>query len=62
MNAVEVHFDDREARVWQVIDPGTEMLLDEGEAGARTYASRCLKATVRIEYRSPRRTTGRASR
>src|ERR1700689_2757902 len=31
MNLVEVHFEDRAARVWQVIDPNTEMLLDEGE-------------------------------
>lgn len=32
MNLVEIHFDDRAARVWQVIDPSTEMLLDEGES------------------------------
>ena len=32
MNLVEIHFDDRAARVWQVIDPDTEMLLDEGES------------------------------
>ncbi len=32
MNSVEVHFEDRAARVWQVIDPSTEMLLDEGES------------------------------
>jgi lipopolysaccharide transport system permease protein len=32
-NSVEVHFDERAARVWQVIDPSTEMLLDEGESG-----------------------------
>jgi lipopolysaccharide transport system permease protein len=30
-NSVEVHFDDRAARVWQVIDPTTESLLDEGQ-------------------------------
>jgi len=33
MNSIDVHFDDRAARVWQVIDPSTEMLLDEGESG-----------------------------
>lgn len=33
MNAIEVHFDGRAARVWQVIDPSTEMLLEEGESG-----------------------------
>jgi lipopolysaccharide transport system permease protein len=32
MNSVEVHFDERAERVWQVIDPSTEMLLDEGES------------------------------
>jgi lipopolysaccharide transport system permease protein len=32
MNSVELHFDDRATRVWQVIDPTTEMLLDEGES------------------------------
>jgi lipopolysaccharide transport system permease protein len=32
MNSVEVHFEDRAMRVWQVIDPDTEMLLDEGES------------------------------
>jgi lipopolysaccharide transport system permease protein len=32
MNSVEVHFDDRVARIWQVIDPNSEMLLDEGES------------------------------
>src|ERR1035438_8149235 len=32
-NSIDVHFDDRAARVWQVIDPSTEMLLDEGESG-----------------------------
>jgi len=32
MNSIEVHFDNRTARVWQVIDPSTEMLLDEGES------------------------------
>src|SRR5580658_25281 len=32
MNAIEVHFDDRAARIWQVIDPSTESLLDEGES------------------------------
>jgi len=32
MNAVEIHFEERAARVWQVIDPSTEMLLDEGES------------------------------
>jgi lipopolysaccharide transport system permease protein len=32
MNLVEVHFDDQAARVWQVIDPATESLLDEGES------------------------------
>jgi lipopolysaccharide transport system permease protein len=32
MNSVEVHFDERAARVWQVIDPSTESLLDEGES------------------------------
>jgi lipopolysaccharide transport system permease protein len=33
MNSIDVHFDERAARVWQVIDPSTEMLLDEGESG-----------------------------
>ena len=33
MNSIEAHFDDRAARVWQVIDPSTESLLDEGESG-----------------------------
>ncbi len=32
MNLVEMHFEDRAARIWQVIDPDTEMLLDEGES------------------------------
>jgi len=32
MNTVELHFDDAAARVWQVIDPSTESLLDEGES------------------------------
>ena len=32
MNSVDVHFEDRAARRWQVIDPNTEMLLDEGES------------------------------
>lgn len=32
---VEVHFDERAARLWQVIDPDTEMLLDEGESADR---------------------------
>jgi lipopolysaccharide transport system permease protein len=32
VNSVEIHFDDSAARVWQVIDPSTEMLLDEGES------------------------------
>lgn len=31
MNSIEVHFDERAARRWQVIDPVTESLLDEGE-------------------------------
>ncbi|HVO97528.1 MAG TPA: ABC transporter permease [Bryobacteraceae bacterium] len=30
MPSVELHFDDRAERVWQVIDPATESLLDEG--------------------------------
>lgn len=30
MPSVELHFDDRAARVWQVIDPATECLLEEG--------------------------------
>ena len=30
MPQVELHFDDRVERVWQVIDPATESLLDEG--------------------------------
>src|SRR5487761_1977456 len=30
MPTVELHFDDRAERVWQVIDPSTESLLDEG--------------------------------
>ncbi len=30
MPTVELHFDDRADRVWQVIDPSTESLLDEG--------------------------------
>jgi len=33
MNLVEAHFSDRAARIWQVIDPSTELLLDEGESG-----------------------------
>src|SRR5271166_5162931 len=33
MSSIEVHFDQPAARVWQVIDPSTEMLLDEGESG-----------------------------
>jgi lipopolysaccharide transport system permease protein len=33
MNSIDVHFDERAARIWQVIDPSTEMLLDEGESG-----------------------------
>jgi lipopolysaccharide transport system permease protein len=32
-NLVEIHFDEPAARVWQVIDPSTEMLLDQGESG-----------------------------
>jgi lipopolysaccharide transport system permease protein len=32
MNAIEVHFDTQAARVWQVIDPSTEALLDEGQS------------------------------
>ena len=32
MNSVEVHFGERAARIWQVIDPSTESLLDEGES------------------------------
>jgi len=32
-NSIDVHFDEPAARVWQVIDPSTEMLLDEGESG-----------------------------
>lgn len=32
MNSVDLHFDDRASRVWQVIDPSTESLLDEGES------------------------------
>jgi lipopolysaccharide transport system permease protein len=31
-NSVDIHFDERAARLWQVIDPSTEMLLDEGES------------------------------
>lgn len=33
MNSIDVHFDEPAARVWQIIDPSTEMLLDEGESG-----------------------------
>ncbi len=33
MNTIDVHFDTPAARVWQVIDPSTESLLDEGECG-----------------------------
>lgn len=33
MNSIELHFDDGAARVWQVIDPVSECLLDEGECG-----------------------------
>lgn len=32
-NLIEVHFDTAAARVWQVIDPSTESLLDEGLCG-----------------------------
>lgn len=32
MNAVDAHFDNPAVRVWQVIDPITESLLDEGES------------------------------
>jgi lipopolysaccharide transport system permease protein len=32
VNSVELHFDDRAARIWQVIDPSTDSLLDEGES------------------------------
>ena len=32
-NSIEVHFDECAARVWQVVDPSTESLLDEGECG-----------------------------
>lgn len=31
MNSVEIHFDNSAVRKWQVIDPATECLLDEGE-------------------------------
>lgn len=31
-NSIDLHFDDGAARVWQVIDPSTEMLLEEGES------------------------------
>ncbi len=32
-HSIDVRFDCRAARVWQVIDPSTESLLDEGECG-----------------------------
>ena len=32
MNSIDVHFDTEATRVWQVIDPATESLLDEGES------------------------------
>lgn len=32
MNAIDLHFDDRALRIWQIIDPSTESLLDEGES------------------------------
>ena len=31
-NSIDLHFDDRATRIWQVIDPSTESLLDEGES------------------------------
>ena len=42
MNSIAVHFDEAAERVWQVIDPATECLLDEGassESDAVTGAS-----------------------
>src|SRR5271170_1681622 len=31
-NSIDMHFDAPAARVWQVIDPSTELLLDEGQS------------------------------
>src|ERR1700678_3974695 len=32
VNSIELHFETEAARVWQVIDPFTESLLDAGES------------------------------